>query len=268
MLLALDKAIKVRRKTVPYLEKRYYIKNRIEVEQLHSSMYGNHAPRLPRWKPTPEEMRKLNIKYRGKKLRRLIDLNFTEGDCYYTWTYARGERYSLEESKKHIERVIDRFRYQYKKRKIPFKWFWTWGVTSTGKPHHHIILNFHEDIPYSKVIRKYFPYGKVVNEWMYQEGNFERLAEYFVKHKDEREEAKVQKGQEPTYRSSRNLIKPKARSKIIRESKLNKKPYIPKGFILNMREDDQGVTKDGYRYRFYVLERIPERDSKQRRKKE
>ena len=243
---------------MPYLEKRYYIKNRIEVEQIHSSMYGNHAPRIKRWKVTPEDMKIVNTRRREKGLRRLIDLNFEKGDCYYTFTYRKGERYSLKDAKKHIRKMIERLRYQYKKRKKQLKWIWTWGVTKTGKPHHHMIINFVKDIPYADVIRKYFPYGKVVNEWMYEEGNFEKLAEYIIKHKDERKDA--EEGQTPSYCSSRNLKRPRPKViKKIKEEKLTKPPRIPKGFELHMKEGDQGVTGGGYRYRFYTLIRIEDK---------
>lgn len=250
---------------MPYLEKRYYIKDRIEVEQLHASMWGNHNKRMKRWKMTPENMKMVNLKRREKELRRLIDLNFKEGDCYYTFTYRRGERYSLEEAKKQIKKFIDRLRYQYKKRKKQFKWIWTWGVTKAGKPHHHMIINYEEDIPYAEVIRKYFPFGKVVNEYLYQEGNFEQLANYIIKHKDERKDEG--EGQEPSYRCSRNLERPKAKITRIKEKKLLKNPYIPRGFELMMKEEDQGMTGEGYRYRYYTLVRIPP-DKKQKGKRE
>lgn len=228
-------------------------------------MYGNHAPRSKRTKITPEEMKVVNIKRRERDLRRLIALNFEEGDCYYTLTYRKGERYSIDEAKKQVKRLISNLRYQYRKRKLQLKWIWTWGITKTGKPHHHLIINFYKDIPYAEVLRKYWPYGKAMNEYMYEDGDFEQLAAYFIKHKDERKD--VEEGQDPSYRSSKNLKRPKPKVvKIIREEKLAKPPRVPKGFELNMREEDQGVTRGGYRYQFYTLIRLD--DKKQKRKKE
>lgn len=246
---------------MPYLEKRYYIKNRIEVERIHSSMFGNHAPRAKRIKITPEEMKIVNTKRRERHLRRLIALNFDKGDCYYTFTYRKGERYPPEEAKKHIEKFINNLRYQYRKRGLKLKWIWTWGVTKTGKPHHHLIINFHKDIPYADVIRKHWPYGKVTNEYLYEDGDFEQLASYFIKHKDERKDA--EEGQEPSYRSSKNLKRPKPRVvKKIKEKILTRPPRVPKGFELKMKEEDQGVTAAGYRYQFYTLVRIEDKKRK------
>lgn len=244
---------------MPYLEKRHKIKHGgrywIEVEQYFSGMYGNHLKRVPKWKMTTEQVEEINRRRAAKGLRRIILLNFEERDLYLTFTYKKGERYSPEEAVKILNRFMDRLGYQYKKRGIPFKWIKTTGLTKTGKAHHHVIINRVEGIPYDKVIRKYFPYGRVRFEHLYEEGNYKQLADYLVKHKKETKERKKEgeKVGALSYSTSRNLKRSNPKPIEIKEKKLRKPPRIPKGFELTNLEE--GVTEDGYLYRYYNLEK-------------
>lgn len=137
---------------MPYLEKRHHIEHDgrkwIEVEQYFSGMYGNHDTRLPRWKMTSEQVEIINRRRAAKGLRRLILLNFSPGDLYLTFTYKKGVRVTPEEAVKILDRFMRRLKYQYNKRGQPFKWIKTTGLTSTGKAHHHVIMNRVEGVPY------------------------------------------------------------------------------------------------------------------------
>lgn len=169
---------------MPYLEKRHHLEHNgrkwIEVEQYFSGMYGNHDTRLPRWKMTSEQVEIINRRRAAKGLRRLILLNFSPGDLYLTFTYRKGVRVTPEEAVKILNRFMERLKYQYNKRGQPFKWIKTTGLTSTGKAHHHVIMNRVEGVPYDKVIAKYFPYGRVCTEYLYEDGEYKQLAESFV----------------------------------------------------------------------------------------
>ena len=242
---------------MPYLEKRHHLEHNgrkwVEVEQYFSGMYGNHESRLPRWKMTTEQVEKINRRRAAKGLRRLILLNFSPGDLYMTFTYRRGERFTPEESMKILNRVMDRLKYQYQKRGQPFKWIKTTGLTSTGKAHHHVIINRVEGVTYDKVIEKYFPYGRVVMEYLYEEGDYKQLADYFVKHKKETAERKQEKDKVGvlSYSCSRNLKRSNPKPVVIREQKLQKQPKVPRGY--DLADVEEGCTRDGYLYRYYTL---------------
>ena len=256
---------------MPYLEKRHRIKfdnkDWIEVEQYHSSMWGNHNKRMPRWRLTPEKMEELNMKRSARNLWRTIRLNFEAGDLYMTFTYRRGERCGPETAKKQLNRFMDRTGYQYKKRGIPFKWIKTTGITENGAIHHHVIMNRVDGIPYHELINKYFPYGRVHTEYLYEQGDYKALAEYFVKHKKENEQIDEKCGV-LGYSCSRNLKRSNPKPVPIKESKLRRLPRIPRGF--NLIECEEGVTEDGYLYRYYILERKgkKEKSRKNRQKRE
>ncbi len=71
-----------------HMENRYYIRpGVIEVEQVQSSMVGNHSSQNKNRTATIEEVKRVNQKRAAKKLRRLIDANFEPGDIYLTLTY-------------------------------------------------------------------------------------------------------------------------------------------------------------------------------------
>lgn len=251
---------------MPYLEKRHKIKfdNKywIEVEQYHSSMWGNHNSRVERWKLTPEKMDELNKRRSEKELWRTIRLNFGAGDMYLTFTYRRGERCGAKKAMKRLDRFMRRTKYRYIKLGIPFKWIKTTGETERGAIHHHVIMNRVDGIPYHELIAKYFPYGKVVTEYLYEQGDYRALAEYFVKHKRENEKVDDKCGA-LGYSCSRNLKRSRPKPVRIREQKLRKTPRIPKGF--EMIECNEGVTDDGYLYRYYTLERIENRKTERKR---
>lgn len=242
---------------MPYLEKRHRIEHNghtwIEVEQYFSGMYGNHESRMPRWRMTTDQVEKINRRRAAKGLRRLILLNFSPGDMYLTFTYRRGERYTPEEAVQILKRFMDRLKYQYQKKGKPFKWIKTTGLTATGKAHHHVILNRVDGIPYDKIIEKYFPYGRVVTEYLYEDGEYQQLADYFVKHKKETQERG--KGDEKIgalgYSCSRNLKRSNPKPVVIREQKIRKPPRIPAGYDLS--KEEAGCTRDGYMYRYYTL---------------
>ena len=63
------------------------IKDKIEIEKHYPGNFG--APgmkRSERKKPTPEEMARQNLWRRTRYLRRIIELNFGEGDFHATLT--------------------------------------------------------------------------------------------------------------------------------------------------------------------------------------
>lgn len=242
---------------MPYLEKRHHLEHNgrkwIEVEQYFSVMYGNHDTRLPRWKMTSEQVEIINRRRAAKGLRRLILLNFSPGDLYLTFTYRKGVRVTPEEAVKILDRFMRRLKYQYNKRGQPFKWIKTTGLTSTGKAHHHVIMNRVEGVPYDKVIAKYFPYGRVCTEYLYEDGEYKQLADYFIKHKKETAERKKpdEKVGALGYSCSKNLKRSNPKPLVIREAKIKRQPRVPRGY--DLEDIEEGSTKDGYLYRYYTL---------------
>ena len=240
-----------------HVEIRYYIRpGVIEVEQVHTSMLGNHAGRAKRGSPTVEEVKKCNQKRVAKKLRRLIDANFEPGDIYLTLTYKSAIKRTLKEAKKDLNKFMRAVKYRYNKRGEVFKWIKTTGIRKRGAAHHHVIMNNIDNFNYIKELAKIWPFGKIDIEALYEEGRYEQLAEYFVKHKQENEdETGESQKDEKAYSCSRNLKKPRIKRVIISEKVIARAPKVPSGYRLEMNEDiDVGISKvTGYMYRYFRL---------------
>lgn len=238
-----------------HIENRYYIRpGVIEVEQVHSSMVGNHNCRGEGKGLTVEAVKKINTKRAAKQLRRIIDANFEPGDMYITWTYKRGTKKTLEELENELDRLIRRLKYRYQKRGSPFKWI---AVVGVDAPHIHTIINNMDGYNYMKELKKIWPNGHIKVEALYlEEGRYMRLAEYLVKHKAENEKklGKSLKGKQ-AYKKSRNLVIPRMKRKIINEQTLVRAPKVPSGYQLdgNM-QTIAGISEyTGYRYRYFYL---------------
>ena len=247
-----------------YIENRYYIRpGVIEVEQVQSSMLGNHNSRNGKNDITTEEVKKVNQRRAAKKLRRLIDANFEPGDIYLTLTYRKDHKRTLAEAKKDLNKFMNKLKYRYTKRGKLFKWIKTTGIRKRGAAHHHVVLNNIEDINYMKELSKLWPFGSVNIKPLYEEGRYIELAEYIVKHKQENEE-KLGENQinERAYSCSRNLRHPRVKRKIIQEKTILRAPKVATGYRLEMIEGkDTGTsTQSGYHYRYFRLVREKKRE--------
>lgn len=243
-----------------YIENRYYIRpGVIEVEQVQSSMIGNHSSRNSKSDTTTEEVKKVNRRRVAKKLRRLIDANFKPGDIYLTLTYKDTYKRTLEGAKKDLNKLMNKLKYRYNKRGEVFKWIKTTGIRKRGAAHHHIILNNIDNFNYMVELLKLWTFGTVDVKPLYEEGRYKKLAEYFVKHKQENEdELKESQINERTYSCSRNLKHPRVKRKIIQEKTVLRAPKVPTGYRMEMDEDgDIGISRQsGYCYRYFRLIRI------------
>ncbi len=236
-----------------HIENRYYIRpGVIEVEQVHSSMVGNHNSRSERDSPTVEAVKKINTKRVVKKLRRLIDANFVPGDIFLNLTYKKGTSITLDQVYRDLENFKDRLKRRYKKRGQPLKWI---AVVGIDAPHIHIIINKIDNFDYMTEVP--WKQGFIKMEPLYiEEGRYIKLAEYMVNHKAENEKKLgIELKDRKAYRSSRNLKHPRMKRVIINEKTIIRKPKVPTGYHLDVNTDvEEGVSKDtGHHYRYFML---------------
>ena len=244
-----------------HIENRYYIRpGVIEVEQVHSSMVGNHNRRSRRHCPSADAVKKNNKRRVAKKLRRLIDTNFMPGDLYMTLTYKKGTSKTLEEVEKDLRNFIKRLGYRYEKLGQPLKWIAAVGIKA---PHVHLIINTIDGFNYMKDMANVWGLGFIDIKPLYIEGRYMALAEYLVKHKEENEKKLgVSLKNKRAYMSSRNLKQPRKRTIRINEKVVIRKPKVPTGYRLDMySEIDQGIYDDtNYHYRYFMLIRAKKRE--------
>lgn len=232
-----------------------------QIEKCYPANYG--APgesRSEKKKATPEEIKKQNERNRWKKLQRIILANFGEGGWHLILKYRLGERpETYEEAKKQRKKFIDKMRDALKKAGIPFKWI---AVTERGKKgqvlHHHMII---EDINTAgivmvKLVKQLWTYGNVHFVSLYEDGEYEKLAEYLVKDETKEESSWA------TYSRSRNLIVPVAEKKVIRHRKWLREPKVPQGWYLVKDSLINGENKvTGLPYQHYTIKKLGRRES-------
>lgn len=201
---------------MPYIESICKAGKTIEVERYYTARFGCRGQRRSqKVKPTPEEQKKINDRLAEKKLRRLINENFTEGDYHLVLSYKRdkGEPYrEAEDMKEDIRKFLRTLRREYKIRGQDLKYIHVSETGQRGARHHHLIIN---EIP-PAVIQKCWPHGRIHVNPLDRTGNYRDLAAYLVK-----QTSKAIKTEEELqgkrWNSSKNLRHPEPEKRIITE---------------------------------------------------
>lgn len=210
--------------------------------------------RGPKRKRTPEDIERQNKTNREKKVQRLILANFHEGDWHLVLKYKKELRpESLAEAKKQAQKFLADMRKAYKKAGYQFKYIYVTERGKQGACHHHLII---EDIAgpelnTKKMVLKFWQYGSKAFIPLYEDGEFENLAEYIVK-KETKEEAEG-----CTYSRSRNLIVPEPQREIIHRKRWQQEPRPEKGWYIIPDSIVNGFNPvTGYPYQHYTMRRI------------
>lgn len=174
---------------MPYRKETFLIRNeKGEVTYSEESKYytlrlGGKKTRVRNMNETPGWMKTANQKRREKKLRRLIQTNFTRDDIYLTLTYAEEPDY--ETGKKKIQKFLRTLRRKYQKKGWELKYIYRTEYKG-HRLHHHLIIN---DPTHGSVRRKdiqdIWKEG-AINHYSFQryDGGHEdakRLSAYFCK---------------------------------------------------------------------------------------
>lgn len=238
-----------------YVRKEYDLGRIRQIEKYYPGNYG--APGKPRGKKrnrTPEDIDRQNRTNREKKIQRLILANFKEGDWHLILSYKKDERPgSNEEAKKQIQKFLADMRKEYKKAGYEFKYIYVTEKGKKGAWHHHLIIEdiVDHNLITTKLVQKYWKYGHPTFNPLYEDGEFENLAEYIVK----KETKEDQEG--CTYSRSRNLIVPEPTREIIHRRRWQEEPKAPKGWYVDKNSLINGINPvTGYPYQHYTLIRL------------
>ena len=202
-----------------------------------------------------EEIKQANKNQAARRLARKINANFRPGDLHVILTYRREERQEPKEAQKMISKFLKDLRKCYQKAGKLLKYIL---VTEYKKKavHHHLIINNINDG--NRTTQDYIRDGwkgrgspKYVQ--LYDDGEYEQLAEYLIKETEETFREKNAPFRQ-RYSCSRNLIDPKAKQRTVKVKngwELEPKPrsgyYIKKDSLYN------GFDKMGYPYQRYLL---------------
>lgn len=201
---------------MPYVEVITEAGRTVEVERYYTARYGIRGqPRREKIKPTAEEQKRINDKQAEKKLRRLINANFGEGDFHIVLSYARARgdpHRTAGKMKEDIAKFLRELRKQYRIQGMELKYIHVAEVGERGARHHHLVVN-KSDIG---LIQKCWPHGRIHVNPLDATGNYAQLAAYLIKYTS-KTIGTEQKLQGKRWNASKNLIHPIPAVKVITE---------------------------------------------------
>lgn len=124
-------------------------------------------------------MKRQNQRNKCNRIRRLIKANFHPGDLWVTLKYPKGARPTLAEVKRDKTKFLGGMRNAYRKAGQPFKWICRLEIGKRGSIHMHLVINRIRDS--DTYIRRCWKPGGVSFTPLYEEGEYEQLAEYIAK---------------------------------------------------------------------------------------
>lgn len=250
-----------------YVKKSCRIHDKIEIEKHYDGRFGAPGmPRQPKRKKTPEEMARQNLWRRCRELRRIIELNFGEGDWHVILTCRPEERPDKEEAPKVIRAFRDKLQRAFRKQGWDLKYIITCEIGERGAVHWHMIVNnMHNDgTSTASLIRKLWARGRPYFTQLDGSGDYRKLAEYLTKESSKRAK-KGETGEKLSYMASRNLVRPTVKEEKVDAVKWNKQPRIPAGWCLVEGSLVNGINKfTGLPYQYYTIRKEAGEDADHR----
>lgn len=245
-----------------YFEKRVIAGKTEEVSRYYSIRTGMpEGMRRRKLEPTPERIKKANMRRRGDKLRQLMNANFTDHDYLsLTLTYRKGEEpESIREVRKDAADFAKRVRKCARLFGIDLKYIYVIGA---GKHRRHIHITTNS-LPDLAILTGCWIHGHVSMTPLYSDGQYRDLADYYIKNAQETKEQEEALGEKPgqMYVPSKNLTKPIETKKIIRAKEFRNDPKPKKGYYIEKDSVYQGWTAAGFPLlRFTMIKEDHERD--------
>ena len=118
-------------------------------------------------------------------LDRILTANFDENDQHVVLTYRNDELPTIEDSKKILKNFLNRARRFYAKHNVEFKYVFVteWNAK---RIHHHIVCNSVPGVNTSAEISRLWGHGGAHLTPLYEDKDFNGLAEYLVKETKDR----------------------------------------------------------------------------------
>lgn len=273
-------------------------------EEYFSGRWGKKGRGSPPVKPSTEEIRKCNARRQEKELAKLMNANFRPGvDALVTLEWYRNkEPADLQGMQKDAASFIRTLKRWYRKGhqvweevadtdekgkpkfnpdgtpvtkkvkgdyfgpKPELKYIYTMEEGPRGCRHIHILLSDVDREEVKKAWKKYGDHPDV--QWLWDDGNYKRIANYFMKYagKTERTEEKQGKKLGRRWNASENLVRPQPRVYVISPKSFEKDFPARDGYYIDQESVRAGADTDQngrpYRECIYVLyESIPAKES-------
>ena len=234
---------------MPYMKEVCVAGKTIEVSKYYSvKWHCVGEKREPKQTPSTEAMRKINQRNATTTLRRLMNNNFQDGDYLVRLDFSKKPEGSTD-MQELISKALRKMRTELRKISQELKYIYVKEIGPRGGRHIHMMMG-RCDI---EVIRKCWPHGGIHIDPLISNGQYGKIAEYFIKYALRTEETEGQLIGKRWY-ASRNLIKPEVTRKVISANKFKKEAKAQKGYTVlpdSIRSGISGLT--GYEYFTYTM---------------
>ncbi len=252
---------------MPYLIERVKAGRVIESRKKYSARYGiKGIPRSSNYKPTPEEMEKINQDNAERSLRQRINENFGEGDYHSVIGFEGEFNPTPEEARKLFEKFLRKARALYQREGLEFKYVFAMerGQRGQHKIHFHMVNNYID----SRKLSAIWLWGRIKYFPLDDSGQYAELASYIIK----RTSHTYRSGDSPykkRWTPSRNLRIPVPENEVVSYNRWRKEPKAIWGYYIEKNKTVDGISKTtGYPYQFYSMVKITNKDHKKARKRE
>ena len=236
---------------MPYIKEICKAGRTIEIRVYYSAR--NHPKgekRAEKTKETTEGQKKVNEKKAERELRRLLNENFEDGDYLVRLDFCKMHfPKGSEQMQEYMRNFLKKMRTEFAKTEEKMKYVYVKEVGPRGGRHVHMVMNKCD----TDVLRKCWTYGGIHIDPLNSNGQYRRIASYFIKYASRTEETEgrmVGKRWNP----SRGLRRPKVVKKTILRNRFPKNPKERKGYYLDKDSVVSGISDyTGYEYFTYTL---------------
>ncbi|MBE5886734.1 MAG: hypothetical protein E7284_10070 [Lachnospiraceae bacterium] len=236
---------------MPYVKEICVAGNTIEINKYYSPRYHDKGEkRAVKEKLTSEAQRKVNLRKAIKELRRLMNHNFKDGDYLVRLDFFRQQSPAgSEQMQDMMKKFIRKLRTQFRKRGMELKYIYVKEIGPRGGRHVHMMMSKCD----LDIIRRCWPHGGIHVDPLNTNGQYRKIAEYFVKYSSRTEETEGRLIGKRWY-GSRNLSRPQVTKRIISANSFRKQIRVKKGYILDKDSIVNGISEiTGYEYFSYTL---------------
>lgn len=241
---------------MPYIEEICVAGNVVEVNKYYSYRYHSKGERRnQKENESSEAQKRINQRRAETTLRRLMNANFVDGDYLIRLDFFKRPTGS-KDMQALMSAFIRRLKRELAKQDLEIKYIYVKEVGPRGGRHIHMMLTRCD----TEILRKLWNHGGIHIDPLNSNGQYRKIAAYFIKYADKTEETEgVLIGKR--WYSSQNLEKPKVRKKVISANKFkneikkkHKKAIEAGTYYFDKDMMRSGISDEtGYGYFTYTL---------------
>lgn len=236
---------------MPYIEERCVAGKTIEVSKYYSVRWHSKGEkREAKQGITSEAQKRVNQRKASTKLRRLMNANFEDGDLLIRLDFHKAYFPSGSlDMQDLMTKAIRKLRTEYKKLNKELKYVYVKEIGPRGGRHIHMVISKCD----TDTLRKCWPFGGIHVDPLISNGQYGKIADYFIKYAARTEETEGELVGKRWY-ASRNLTKPKITKKVISANTFRKDVKGKRGYVLDKESIRSGFSElTGYEYFSYTL---------------